>query len=112
MAKPIDGLLAVADDEDRRWRVRRAFAFAPGVDQQLDELPLEPAGVLELVDEHVVVARLELQPAPRELLLPAEQLAQFRMFHARPVLIEYIDDGNWRHIGGDWKLRNAANGLD
>ena len=45
-------------------------------------------------------------------ILEFEQLAQFSMFHARPVLIEYLDDGSWRHIGGDWKVRNAANGLD
>ncbi len=45
-------------------------------------------------------------------ILEFEQLAKFSMFHARPVLIEYLDDGSWRHIGGDWKIRNAANGLD
>jgi len=45
-------------------------------------------------------------------ILQFEQLAQFSMFHARPVLIEYLDDGSWRHIGGDWKIRNAGNGLD
>ena len=45
-------------------------------------------------------------------ILEFEQLAQFSMFHARPVLIEYLDDGSWRHIGGDWKIRNAGNGLD
>lgn len=45
-------------------------------------------------------------------ILEFEQLAQFSMFHARPVLIEYLDDGSWRHIGGDWKIRSAANGLD
>lgn len=45
-------------------------------------------------------------------ILQYEQLAQFSMFHARPVLIEYFDDGSWRHIGGDWKIRSAGNGLD
>ena len=45
-------------------------------------------------------------------ILQYEQLAQFSMFHARPVLIEYLDDGSWRHIGGDWKIRSAGNGLD
>jgi 2,3-bisphosphoglycerate-dependent phosphoglycerate mutase len=45
-------------------------------------------------------------------VLEFEQLAQFSMFHARPVLIEYLDDGSWRHIGGDWKIRSATNGLD
>ena len=45
-------------------------------------------------------------------ILQFEQLAQFSMFHARPVLIEYLDDDSWRHIGGDWKIRSAGNGLD
>ena len=45
-------------------------------------------------------------------ILEFEQLAQFSMFHARPVLIEYFDDGSWHHIGGDWKIRTATNGLD
>ena len=45
-------------------------------------------------------------------VLEYEQLAQFSMFHARPVLIESLEDGSWRHIGGDWKIRNASNGLD
>ena len=45
-------------------------------------------------------------------ILQFEQLAQFSMFHARPVLIECLDDGSWRHIGGDWKIRSAGNGLD
>ena len=45
-------------------------------------------------------------------ILEFEQLAQFSMFHARPVMFEYLDDGSWRHIGGDWKIRNASNGLD
>lgn len=45
-------------------------------------------------------------------VLEYEQLAQFSMFHARPVLIEHLDDGSWRHIGGDWKIRSAGNGLD
>jgi len=45
-------------------------------------------------------------------ILEFEQLAQLSMFHARPVLVEYLDDGSWRHIGGDWKVRNAKNGLD
>ena len=45
-------------------------------------------------------------------ILQFEQLAQLSMFHARPVLVEYLDDGSWRHTGGDWKVRNANNGLD
>ena len=45
-------------------------------------------------------------------ILEYEQLAKFSMHHARPVLIEYLGDGGWRHIGGDWKVRGVDNGLD
>lgn len=45
-------------------------------------------------------------------ILDFEQLAQLSMFHARPVFIEYFEDGGWRHIGGDWKIRSTDNGLD
>jgi len=45
-------------------------------------------------------------------ILEFEQLAQLSMFHAHPVLLEYLDNGSWRHIDGDWKVRNAKNGLD
>ena len=45
-------------------------------------------------------------------ILEFEQLAQLSMHHARPVLIEYREDGSWRHVAGDWKRRSAENGLD
>ena len=45
-------------------------------------------------------------------ILEFEQLARFSMYHARPVFIEYLEDGSWRHIGGDWKIRDTGNGLD
>src|ERR1041385_6461459 len=64
VAEAVDGLLAIADDEDRRLR-RDAEAFAPGLHQEGDQLPLLAAGVLELVDEHVVVPALEAVAALR-----------------------------------------------
>ena len=73
VAKAVDRLLAVADDEDRRLG-GEPHPFAPGLDQQRDELPLLAAGVLELVDEHVVVAPFEAVAALRELVHPPEQL--------------------------------------
>ena len=73
MPEPVNRLLAVADDEDRRRRVGDALAFTPRIDQQLHEPPLQAAGVLELVDEHVVIPRLELQSTPRELFLPRQE---------------------------------------
>jgi broad specificity phosphatase PhoE len=33
------------------------------------------------------------------------QIRQLSMFHCQPVLIEYLPGGQWRHIGGEWKVR-------
>ena len=76
VAEPVNRLLAVADDEDgRRQRVgRRAQSFAPAPDQLLDQLPLRAAGVLELVDEHVMVAGFEPVSAARELVHLLQQV--------------------------------------
>jgi 2,3-bisphosphoglycerate-dependent phosphoglycerate mutase len=38
-------------------------------------------------------------------ILQFEQIAQFSMFYAQPLLFEYHQDGSWSHIAGDWKLR-------
>jgi broad specificity phosphatase PhoE len=39
-------------------------------------------------------------------VLEFEQVAQLSMYHGRPVFIEYLADGRWRHAGGDWKVRS------
>ena len=74
--KAVDRLLSIADDEDRRGKRvgRGAEALAPAPDQVRDEIPLRPARVLELVDEHVAVPRFELVAALRELVHLLEQL--------------------------------------
>jgi broad specificity phosphatase PhoE len=33
------------------------------------------------------------------------QLRQLSMFHCQPVMLEYLPNGNWRHVEGDWKVR-------
>ena len=45
-------------------------------------------------------------------ILEFEQLSRLSMFHAQPILLEYAVDGSWRHVHGDWKIRNIDNGLD
>jgi 2,3-bisphosphoglycerate-dependent phosphoglycerate mutase len=39
-------------------------------------------------------------------VLRLEQIAQLSMYHARPVFLECLPDGSWRHAGGDWKVRS------
>jgi len=38
-------------------------------------------------------------------VLALEQIRQLSMFHCQPVLIEYLPGGQWRHVGGEWKVR-------
>ena len=71
IAEAVDRLLAVADDEDRRLERARCARPAPSphdCDEQRHQLPLRAAGVLELVHQHVVIARFEPVAALRELL--------------------------------------------
>ena len=73
VTKPVDRLFPVPDHEDRRRRIGHALALAPGVDEQLDQAPLQAARVLKFVDEHMVIAGLQLQTGAGELLLALEQ---------------------------------------
>ena len=40
-------------------------------------------------------------------VLEPEQIRQLSMYHCQPVLIEYLPEGQWRHVGGDWKVRES-----
>lgn len=40
-------------------------------------------------------------------VLSFEQIAQLSMHHARPVFLEYLPGGSWRHVHGEWKVRGA-----
>src|SRR5262245_50135690 len=72
VAKSVDRLLAVADDEDR-WFGRKAQPFTPRLDQQRDQLPLRTARILKLIDQHVVITGLQPESALRELVHLTEQ---------------------------------------
>jgi len=66
-------LLPVTNDEDRRLR-DEACTLSPCLHQQRHQLPLLAAGVLELVDQDMVIAALEAVPALRELVHARQQL--------------------------------------
>jgi 2,3-bisphosphoglycerate-dependent phosphoglycerate mutase len=38
-------------------------------------------------------------------ILPFEQIARLSMYHASPIYIELLNNGQWHHIGGEWKVR-------
>jgi 2,3-bisphosphoglycerate-dependent phosphoglycerate mutase len=44
-------------------------------------------------------------------VLDFEEIARLSMYHAEPVYIEYSETG-WKHVAGNWKIRNQAVELD
>jgi hypothetical protein len=54
--------------------VAESFTRAPRAHQLAHQPPLRAAGVLEFIDQHVLVARLEAVAAAREFVHLAEQL--------------------------------------
>jgi len=40
--------------------------------------------------------------------LDKADIAGLSMFHCRPVFLERTSETQWRHIGGDWKVRNSG----
>jgi broad specificity phosphatase PhoE len=41
-------------------------------------------------------------------VLKLGQLRQLSMFHCQPLMLEYLPDGSWRHVEGDWKVREES----
>lgn len=41
-------------------------------------------------------------------VLSFEQIAQLSMYHAQPVFIERLANGQWQHIAGNWKVRSSS----
>ena len=64
--------------------MREPGALAPCLHEQRHQIPLGAARVLELVNEHVVIARLQAEAALRELLHLAEKLDRLQQ-HVRKV---------------------------
>lgn len=44
-------------------------------------------------------------------VLEYQDLARLSMHHAQAVLLEYRPEGSWRHVGGDWKVRQGGRGF-
>jgi len=38
-------------------------------------------------------------------VLEFRQIRQLSMYHCRPVVLEYLPGGQWRHVDGEWKVR-------
>ena len=43
-------------------------------------------------------------------ILDRAQIARLSMYHAGPVYLEYLYGDGWRHVGGEWKVRDPRQG--
>lgn len=41
-------------------------------------------------------------------VLKFDEIARLSMYHADPLYLELMPDGEWRHVAGRWKVRAAA----
>ena len=41
-----------------------------------------------------------------------DQIARLSMYHAQPILLEYLADEGWKHIDGEWKVRGSESYAD
>jgi broad specificity phosphatase PhoE len=39
-------------------------------------------------------------------VIDSAQIARLSMHHAVPVYLEYLHGNGWRHVGGEWKIRD------
>ncbi|MEW8371084.1 MAG: histidine phosphatase family protein [Candidatus Thiodiazotropha sp.] len=44
-------------------------------------------------------------------VLAFEQIAALSMYHCRPVFLERLPEGSWRHLTGEWKHRSERDEL-
>jgi 2,3-bisphosphoglycerate-dependent phosphoglycerate mutase len=72
--------------------------------QRMSELPDNSADTLKLFVGHGAAFR---HAAYHLGVLEFEQIALLSMYHGRPVYLEFLDNGHWRHIAGEWKVRSA-----
>jgi hypothetical protein len=90
-AEAVDALLGVADDEHRRGLLPARAAAGAGVraEPALQRLPLQIAGVLELVDQHMAQPRIEplLHPARCSAVAQQCERAALEVLHVHPGAI-------------------------
>ncbi len=91
--KAEDGLLDVADREDRARRPARALARKEFLGELLDDLPLLRRGVLRLIDQHVVDTAVQLVKHPGSAAVAVQQprggLDQIAVVELSPAVLEF-----------------------
>ena len=69
---------------------------------RLSELPPGRGNTLKLFVGHGASFR---HAAFHLGVIQYEEIRRLSMYHGRPVFLELLDDGCWRHIEGAWKVR-------
>jgi 2,3-bisphosphoglycerate-dependent phosphoglycerate mutase len=72
--------------------------------QRMSRIPVEGADTFKLFVGHGAAFR---HAAFHLGVLEYDRIARLSMYHGRPVFLEFLDDGSWRHIEGEWKVRAA-----
>lgn len=69
---------------------------------RLSMLPANAPDMLQLFVGHGAAFR---HAAFHLGVMEYDDIARLSMFHGRPVFIEFLADGRWTHIAGEWKIR-------
>ena len=72
--------------------------------RRMSALPDEDTDTLKLFVGHGAAFR---HAAWHLGVLEYDQIARLSMYHGCPVFLEFVDDGCWQHIAGEWKVRSA-----
>ena len=70
--------------------------------QQMSKLPRKASVQVKLFVGHGAAFR---HAAYHLGVIGFDQIAELSMHHGRPIYLEYLPDGRWQHIAGDWKRR-------
>lgn len=73
--------------------------------RRMSALPLKEADTVKLFVGHGAAFR---HAAFHLGVLEYDSLALMSMHHGRPIFIELLDDGSWRRIEGEWKIRKTG----
>lgn len=91
---PLDGAESLMDAGAR---------VAGHIQTTIDASPTGPRPTMTLFVGHGASFR---HAAHQLGVLKYDEIAKISMFHARPLLLCYNDDGNWAHFDGAWKSRS------
>jgi 2,3-bisphosphoglycerate-dependent phosphoglycerate mutase len=72
---------------------------------RMNELPVDESAKLKLFVGHGAAFR---HAAYKLGVMAFDDIARLSMYHGQPVFLEIYEDGHWRHIDGEWKVRASG----